>query len=77
MLIQVLGTGCPNCRKLTENTQAAVASLGLDATIEKVEDVREIAKFRVMRTPALAVDGKVVLSGKVASPAEIATLLKG
>ncbi len=77
MLIQVLGTGCPNCKKLTENTQAAVASLGLEVTIEKVEDVREIAKFRVMRTPALAVDGKVVLSGKVASPAEIATLLKG
>lgn len=77
MLIQVLGTGCPNCKKLTENTQAAVASLGLEATIEKVEDVREIVKFRVMRTPALAVDGKVVLSGKVASPAEIATLLKG
>ncbi|NMC83002.1 MAG: thioredoxin family protein [Armatimonadetes bacterium] len=77
MLIQVLGTGCPNCKKLTENTQAAVASLNLDATIEKVEDVREIVKFRVMRTPALAVDGKVVLSGKVASPAEIAALLKG
>ena len=77
MLLQILGTGCPNCKKLTENTQAAVASLGLDATIEKVEDVREIAKFRVMRTPALAVDGKVVLSGKVATPAEIETLLKG
>ena len=77
MKLQVLGTGCANCKRLTANTEAAVQSLGLDATIEKVEDIREIAKFRVMSTPALVVDGKVVLAGKVASPQEIATLLKG
>ncbi len=75
MKIQVLGTGCAKCRQLTANAQAAIAQAGVDATIEKVEDVREIMKFRVMSTPALVVDGKVRSTGKVLSAAEIGALL--
>jgi len=77
MRIQVLGTGCAKCRQLTANTQQAIAELGLQASVEKVEDLREIMKFRVMTTPALAVDGKVVASGKVLSPEAVKALLAG
>ena len=74
--LQVLGTGCPKCRKLTENAQAAIQEMGLDCDVEKVTDVNEIMKFGVMMTPALAVDGQVKIVGKVASREEIKTLLK-
>jgi small redox-active disulfide protein 2 len=73
--IQVLGTGCPKCKQLTANAQQAVAELGVDATVEKVEDLREIRKLGVMTTPALAVDGKVVSAGKVLSPEAVRALL--
>ncbi|HEY3414113.1 MAG TPA: thioredoxin family protein [Armatimonadota bacterium] len=76
MKLQILGTGCANCKRLTENTKAAVELLGVDAEIEKVEDIREIVKFRVLSTPALVVDGKVVLAGRIPSAQEIAPLLK-
>lgn len=76
MKIQILGTGCPNCKRLTANAEAAVKSLGIEATIEKVEDIREIVKFGVMTTPALVVDGQVKMAGKVASPQEIAAALR-
>jgi small redox-active disulfide protein 2 len=75
MKIQVLGTGCAKCKQLTANTERAVAELGLGVPVEKVEDVREIMKFRVMSTPAIAVDGKVVSSGKLLSPDEVKKLL--
>ena len=75
MLIQVLGTGCAKCKALTANAEAAVRELGLVAKVEKVEDVREIMKFGVMTTPALAVDGKVKVSGKIPSIAELRTIL--
>lgn len=65
MRIQVLGTGCAKCKTLTANAEAAVRELGLDAKVEKVEDVREIMKFGVMTTPALVLDGKVKVVGKV------------
>ena len=77
MKIQVLGTGCAKCKQLTANTEKAVAELGLGVPVEKVEDVREIMKFRVMSTPAIAVDGKVVASGKLLSPDEVKNLLAG
>jgi len=77
MKIQVLGTGCAKCKQLTANAERAVAELGLGVPVEKVEDVREIMKFKVMSTPALAVDGKVVSAGKLLSPADVAALLKG
>lgn len=70
-LIQVLGTGCPKCKTLAANAEAAVKAVGADARVEKVEKIQDILKFGVMMTPALAVDGKVVSSGKVLSAEEI------
>ena len=69
--IQVLGTGCPKCKKLAENAEAAVRSAGIECEIVKVTDINEIMKFGVMMTPALAIDGKVKVVGKVPSPDEI------
>jgi small redox-active disulfide protein 2 len=75
MKIQVLGTGCAKCKQLTANTEQAVAELGVQATVEKVEDVREIMKFKVMSTPALVVDGVVRSTGKVLTPEAVKQLL--
>jgi small redox-active disulfide protein 2 len=75
MKIQVLGTGCPTCKKLAENAQAAVQEAGLDCEIEKVTDINEIMKFGVMLTPALAIDGQVKVAGKVPGPDEIKKML--
>jgi len=75
MRIQVLGTGCAKCKLLTANAEAAVVALGLDAKVEKVEDLREIMRFKVMSTPALVVDGVVKSTGKVLSPADVKALL--
>lgn len=75
MKIQILGTGCPKCKQLTENAEKAIKELGLDAEIEKVSGIAEIAKFGVMMTPALAIDGEVKAVGKVLSPSEIQNLL--
>ena len=77
MRIQVLGTGCAKCKQLTANAEAAVAELGLGVAIEKVEDLREIMKFKVMSTPALVVDGQVRSTGKVLSPGDVKAFLKG
>lgn len=76
MKIQVLGTGCPKCKKLTQHVEEAVGALGLDAEIEKVTQISDIMKFGVMITPALAVDGTVKSSGKVLSVEEIKGFLK-
>jgi small redox-active disulfide protein 2 len=76
MKIQVLGTGCAKCKQLTANAEKAVADLGLGVPVEKVEDLREIMKFKVMSTPALAVDGKVVSAGKLLAPDEVKALLQ-
>jgi small redox-active disulfide protein 2 len=75
MKIAILGTGCPKCRQTAEVVRQAVERAGVDATIQKVEDIQEIVKYRVMRTPALAVDGQVKISGKVPSVEEVVTLL--
>ncbi len=69
--LQVLGTGCPKCRKLAENTEAAAKALGIEYTLEKVTEIGEIMKFGVMMTPALAVDGVVKVAGKVPDPEAI------
>jgi len=63
--IQILGTGCPKCKKLAENAEAAVKDLGIEYDIEKVTNINEIMSFGVMMTPALAVDGEVKVVGKV------------
>jgi len=69
--IQILGTGCPKCKKLAENAQTAAKELGIEYTLEKVTEINEIMKFGVMMTPALAIDGLVKSVGKVISPDEI------
>ena len=73
--IQVLGPGCPKCRKLAENACAAVEQLEPDFKIEKVTDINEIMKFGVMITPALVVDDEVKTVGKVPSADEIRQIL--
>lgn len=73
--LQILGVGCPKCKKLAENTETAAKSLGLEYEIEKITDIREIMKFGVVMTPALAVDGEVKVFGKVPSVDEIKGLL--
>ena len=75
MKIQILGTGCPKCRKLTANTEAAVETLGLDCEIEKITDITEIMDFGVMMTPAVAIDGEVKSAGKLLSTDQIKRLL--
>lgn len=75
MKIQVLGTGCAKCKQLTANAEKAVAELGVEATVEKVEDLREIMRLGVMTTPALVVDGKVRSAGKVLTPQDVKQLL--
>ena len=77
MLIKILGPGCKNCANLEKATRQAVADLGVQATIEKVTDYAQIASYGVLRTPGLVVDEQVLLSGRVARPAEIAQLLAG
>ena len=74
-LIQVLGTGCAKCAKLKENAEKAVEELGIEATIEKVDDINVITGFGVMMTPALAIDGEVKAVGKVLSSEDIQKLL--
>ena len=73
--IQVLGTGCPKCRMLTANAEAAVKALGVEVTVEKVEKIADIMKFGVMMTPALVVDGHVKSAGKVLSAEDIKAFL--
>jgi small redox-active disulfide protein 2 len=74
-LLQILGTGCPKCKKLAENTEAAAKALGLDYQLEKVTDIRKIMNFGVMITPALVVDGEVKVAGKVPDVAELKKIL--
>jgi len=75
MDIKVLGTGCAKCSSLEKVTREAVAQKGVDANIEKVDDIMQIMAFGVMTTPALVIDGKVVVKGKVPSVKEIMELL--
>jgi len=77
MKVEILGAGCPKCKKLAENAEQAAKQLGVDAEIVKVTDIQEIIKRGVMVTPALAVDGEVKSSGKVLSSIEIADYLSG
>jgi small redox-active disulfide protein 2 len=76
MKIKILGTGCAKCQNLETVTREAVKELGIDVDIEKVKDLADIMAYPVMATPALVINEKVVLSGKVPSKAEVAALLK-
>ena len=75
-LIQILGTGCPKCKKLAENAEAAAQALGLDYRIEKVTDLNKIMALGVMMTPALVVDGEVKVVGKVPDVEAVKAMLK-
>jgi len=69
--IQILGTGCPKCKKLAGNAQAAARELGIEYELEKVTDISRIMEFGVMMTPALVIDGRVKAVGKVLSTEQI------
>lgn len=73
--IQILGTGCPKCRKLTEASEATARELGIEYELEKVKDINEIMKFGVMMTPALVVDGVVKAAGKIPDEDELKKML--
>lgn len=73
--LQILGTGCPKCRRLAENAESAARHLGIPYQLEKVTDIQEIMALGVMMTPALAVDGVVKVSGKVPSAEELEAIL--
>ena len=73
--IQILGSGCAKCVLLGDNAEEAARNLGLEYELVKVTDVKDIVKFGVQRTPALAVNGKVKLVGKPATPAQIEPML--
>ncbi len=77
MKIQILGTGCPKCKKLEENVREAVKQLGIAAEIVKVQDMDAIIEMGVMMTPAVAVNGIVKKAGKLLPVEEIITILKG
>lgn len=75
MEIKVLGTGCPKCKALEQATQNAINELGVQATIKKVEDIVDIMNYGVMRTPALVINEKVVLSGRVPDAKELKEII--
>ncbi len=75
MEIKILGPGCAKCKTLDKVTREVVAKHGINATITKVEDIMEIMKYGVMSTPALVIDEKVVVKGRVPSQDEIKQLL--
>lgn len=75
MTIQILGSGCPNCRKLEENARTAAEQLGITAEFQKITDSDAILEMGVMRTPGLAIDGTVQKSGAVLAPDEVAAIL--
>lgn len=75
MEIKVLGTGCPKCKALEKATREVVAESGIEANITKVQDIMDIMSYGVSSTPALVVDGKVVLKGRLPSNSELKELL--
>ncbi len=76
MKLQILGTGCAKCNALTMAAEKAAQALGVSYELEKISDLKQIMAFGVMMTPALVVDGKVKVSGKVPSVEEVKTMLQ-
>ena len=72
MKIEILGTGCPKCKRTLANAEKAVKELGVDVEIVKVDKINDIMNYGVMMTPALAIDGDVKISGKIPDPKQIA-----
>jgi len=75
MIIKILGSGCPNCKKLEKNVMKALDALGKEADIIKVTDIQDIMAYNVMATPALVLDEKVLFSGQVPGPDKLQALL--
>ena len=75
-IVKILGTGCPNCKRAEAVVDAVIRELNLDIKIEKVEDMQEIMKYNIMSTPAIVIDEKVVLKGRVPSLAEAKEILE-
>ena len=75
MEIKVLGTGCPKCKALEKAVINSLAELNIQAEVNKVEDIIQIMQYGVMRTPALVIDGKVVLSGRLPNDSELRSFL--
>ena len=75
MTIKILGTGCSNCQKLEANTTQALEELKFEATVEKITEIQDIMSYGVMGTPALVVDEKVEVSGRIPDVEEIKTIL--
>ncbi len=75
MKIQILGTGCPKCKRLEELARQAADNLGLSCEIKKVDRINDILKIGVMITPGLAIDNKVIMSGRLPSLSELTTML--
>ena len=73
--LQILGTGCPKCKKLAEATEQVAKASGIEYELVKVTDINEIMKFGVMMTPALAVDGEVKVTGRIPKPDELRTMI--
>ena len=75
MVIKVLGSGCPKCKRLEYNVLKALTETDLDASVEKVTDMQDILSYGVMSTPSLVVDEEVVSVGRLLKPAEIRSIL--
>jgi small redox-active disulfide protein 2 len=75
MKIKILGSGCPKCKTLEKVTREAVAESGIDATVEKVEDIVKILEYHVIHTPVLVINEKVVLSGQVPTVKQVKEIL--
>ncbi len=75
MKIQILGAGCPKCKALAKLVEEVVSEMGIEFELEKVTDISKIIAAGVMMTPALVIDGKVVLTGKIPSPEELKKLI--
>jgi len=75
MLIQVLGPGCAKCKTLHETVQKAVAETGVDALVEKVEDIQKIMAFEILMTPGLVIDGQVKTAGRLPNLEEVKKLI--
>jgi len=73
--IKILGTGCPNCKKLEEETRKAISNLAIEAEFEKVTDYQDIMEYDVLSTPGLVINGTVVSSGRIPSQGEITAFL--
>ena len=75
MEIKILGTGCPNCKRLEKNARQAVSMMGIEATVTKVTKMTEILEYDILGTPGLVIDGEVVSSGRVPAVSEISSII--